>query len=211
MKETYTDRFGYIVTVENGFETYTDERGIYVLKKYHGNDVIVTIPEGVQSISIDAFSRSNIEKVFLPESVLEIGARSFQYSNNLKMIIIPGSVQYIGEAAFSDCISLHKVVFSGSPRYMGSYCFSGTMIETAIFPKGIMNTLGPVYTNCGYLKNAIIEEKEMIMNTGEFSKCNNLETVYYDGPINNLPPLIRYKIEKKKTVRLKALIEKETR
>lgn len=208
MKEIYTDRFGYIVNVEDGFETYNDERGIYVLKKYLGNDSTVSIPEGIQSIFIDAFSHSSIEKIFLPESILEIGVRSFQYCNNLKMITIPSSVQYIGEAAFSDCGSLHKVVFSGSPRYLGQYCFSRTMIETAIFPKGILSTLGPIYTDCVHLREVIIEEKELVMNTGEFSKCDNLETVYYDGLLDNLPPLVRYRIEKKKTVRIRALSER---
>ena len=208
MKETYTDRFGYFVTSEDGFETYTDERGICVLKKYLGNDSVVSVPDGVQSIFIDALSRSSIEEVYLPNSVLEIGARSFQYCSNLKAITIPKSVQYIGEAAFSDCRSLHKAVFSGSPRYLGQYCFSRTMIETAIFPKGILNTLGPIYTNCVYLKEAVIEEKEMVMNTGEFSKCDNLETVYYDGSFDNLPPLVRYRIEKKKSVRVRALSER---
>ena len=209
MKETYTDRFGYLVTVEDGFETYTDERGIYTLKNYHGKNLVVSVPDGIQYIFIDAFSNSQIEKVILPDSVLEIGTRSFQYCSNLREFIFPKSIQCIGEAAFNNCNSLHRIEFSGSPRYIGRYCFSGTMIETAIIPKGILNTLGPIYTDCKHLKEAIIEEKGMVMNTGEFSKCDNLETVYFDGPLSNLPPLIRYRIEKNKGVVIRALSERE--
>lgn len=209
MKDSYTDRFGHLVTVEDGLETYIDERGMYTLKKFCGNKNIVSVPEGIQSIFIDAFSRSKVEEVFLPDSVLEIGARSFQFCNGLESIIVPSSVKYIGEKAFNNCSNLRTVVFSGSLKYLGKNCFSGTMIESAYFPKGILSTLGPIYADCSHLKVAVIEEKEMTLNTGEFSKCDNLELVYYDGRFDNLPPLIRYKIEKKGAIRIKPLSEKK--
>lgn len=206
MKETYTDKFGYLVTVENGFETYVDERGINTLRSYRGEELSVTVPEGIQIIFCDAFANSSVEKVVLPEGLLEIAARAFRNCKRLGSIIIPESTVYIKDEAFYNCTSLTRVTLPKEFGGIGRDAFKGTGIETAIFPIGIKRTFGPVYVECDRLTTAIIMEPEMMLNTGEFGKCDKLDTVYYDGPISNLPPLIKNKI-KKKTVMLKKISE----
>ena len=207
MKETYTDRFGNLVAVENGLETYTHD-GDLILKSYRGNEVSVIVPEGVRHISVDAFANTSIENVWLPEGLIIIEHRAFRNCKNLKSIRIPDSTEYIMGEAFEDCSGLSNVIFPNTLKYLGQNAFRRTGIETAVFPAGIKNTLSAVYTGCERLTTAIIVEPEMVLNTGEFSKCDNLKNVYFDGPLTNLPPLIKYKIEKKKTIRIMALSEK---
>ncbi len=206
MKETYTDRFGYLVTIENGFETYVHERGINTLKSYRGKDVNVTVPEGIQIIFCDAFANSSVEKVVLPEGLLQLNARAFWNCKRLESIIIPESTVYIMDEVFYNCTSLTSVTLPKEFGGIGRNAFKGTGIETAMFPIGIKRTFGPVYVECERLTTAIIMEPEMVLNTGEFSKCDKLDTVYYDGPISNLPPSVKSKI-KKKTVKLKKISE----
>lgn len=205
MKETF---FGHEITIENGFETYTDEGGIYTLRAYRGDDLIVRVPDGIQNIFIGAFSNSNVEEVILPESVLMIGDRAFRDCINLKSCIIPESVQSIMGEAFANCPSLLNVSFPSRLRYLGKSAFRRAGIETAVFPAGIKKTLGSVFAECENLTKAIIVEPEMVLNTGEFSGCDKLKDIYYDGEISNLPPLIKHKIQKKKTIFLHGLQER---
>lgn len=207
MKETYTTRSGYVVTVENGFETYIDERGINTLKSYRGKESSVTVPEGIQVISCEAFAYSSIEQIVLPEGLLQIDARAFSNCQRLKGIIIPESTVYIMSEAFENCINLTSVMLPKEFGGISRNAFRRTGIETAVFPSGIKRTFGPVYVECNQLTTAIIMEPEMVLDVGEFSKCDKLETVYYDGPLGNLPPSVKNKIKKTKTVRLKKTSE----
>ena len=207
MNEQYTAKSIYSITTENGFETYIDERGINTLRAYRGRDIKVTVPEGIQAIFCDAFAYSRIEEVVLPEGLLQIGARAFSNCARLKSIVVPESTVYIMNEAFENCTSLSSVILPKEFGGISSNAFKNTGIETAVFPAGIKRTFGAVYVECKKLTTAIIIEPDMVLDPQEFSKCENLETVYYDGPLNNLPLLIKNKIEKKKTIQLKKISE----
>ena len=201
IKKSYIDRFGYTVQETDDYVTFTNEFGLTEFRKYKGNDAIVTIPDGVNVISSDSFYRSKVEEVVLPDSVLAISHRAFQDCNCLKSITIPESIEAIDDYAFDGCISLQSINIPEHLERLQKYAFSNTGLKTAIFPRGIKDSpYGPVYKSCPNLEKAIIMESEMVFNTGEFSKCDKLKDIYYDGPVKNLPPLIKQKIEKKKSI-----------
>ena len=201
IKKSYIDRFGYDVRETDEYVTITNEFGLIEFCKYKGNDTIVTIPDGVNVISSDTFYGSKIEEVVLPDSVFAINHRAFKDCRRLRLINIPESLEVINEYAFDGCISLQNINIPKYLECLQKYAFSNTGLKTAIIPRGIKNSsYGPVYKSCPNLEKVIIMEPEMVFNTGEFSKCDKLKDIYYDGPLDNLPPLIKYKIEKKKTI-----------
>ena len=48
-----------------------------ILKKYHGHNNNVIIPDGVTEIGYGAFHACRIESVFIPEGVVSIGNLAF--------------------------------------------------------------------------------------------------------------------------------------
>ena len=61
----------------------------------------IVIKEGTKYISFRAFaSQNNLEKVTLPQSIVKIGIKTFQYCENLKTIYIPKvcNIETIGES-----------------------------------------------------------------------------------------------------------------
>ena len=200
-KKIYIDRYGYTVQETDDYVIFTNEFGLLEFRKYKGNDAIVTIPDGVNIISSDSFYGSTVEEVVLPESVMVISHRAFKDCSRLKMINIPESVEVINGHVFDGCINLQSINIPEHLECLQEYAFSNTGLKTTVFPRGIKNSLyGAVYKSCPNLERAIIMEPEMELNTGEFSKCDKLKDIYYDGQIKNLPPLIMHKIEKKKTI-----------
>lgn len=59
----------------------------------------LVVPEGVEEIDICAFYNCPIESISLPDSLRRIGALAFSGCTNLKELKIPKGVKYIGENA----------------------------------------------------------------------------------------------------------------
>lgn len=79
---------------------------------------IVEIPNSVESLFYDCFSRSlafgapmTADKIILNEGLKQIEDLVFQNFHNIKEIILPKTVEYIGIGAFVDCKNLRKVIF----------------------------------------------------------------------------------------------------
>ena len=82
------------------------------LKKYVGKDEVVTIPEGIETISPNAFKNcETMHSVEIPASVKTIGCGAFSNCINLKSVVILDSVKKIGSSAFANCENLEAVVF----------------------------------------------------------------------------------------------------
>ena len=74
-----------------------------MLLKYNGNSEKVVIPDGIRSISPNAFAyNTSIKSVILPQSLEEIGTNAFIHCYFLRDIEIPSTVSYIGAGAFDD-------------------------------------------------------------------------------------------------------------
>lgn len=196
MIKTYTDRYGYSVEETDDFLLFKNEFGELELGKYKGNASVVSVPVGVNVISIDSFNGTPVEEILLPDSVQIINSRAFMNCNCLKTIHIPESVIRIHDHAFDGCKILQDITMPKHLDFLGQYAFRDTGLKTAIFPMGIKLIIGgPVYVSCPNLEVAVVVESEMKLNTGEFSKCEKLRDFYYDGPIDSLPPVLRLKIE----------------
>lgn len=85
-----------------------------VLTKYHGNEVFVTVPDGVKVIGESAFEDNLVlEEVRLPEGVDRIAHYAFAGCHALHEVILPLSLRTIDCYAFSWCDSLHQIEIPG--------------------------------------------------------------------------------------------------
>lgn len=61
----------------------------------------ITVANGVESIGISAFHGYKVQKVILPNSLKKISDRAFQWCESLNVIDIPDSVKELGKKSFS--------------------------------------------------------------------------------------------------------------
>ena len=72
--------------------------------------------DALTTIGPRAFAHSQLEEIYLFDSVTTIGAAAFKGCEALGRIEIPASAQYIGPSAFEGCAGLSEVIFlGGSP------------------------------------------------------------------------------------------------
>lgn len=104
-----------------GGSLYYEERqdGIAVTRM-HGMAGEVTVPAFIKGSPVVAvgrkafLSKKNLRRVFLPETVKEIGDWAFAYCDSLKQVTLPCQRLFVGKAVFLECRQLDKIMFAGA-------------------------------------------------------------------------------------------------
>jgi len=108
------------IEVAAGNDYFTSENGILfskdkkIFRQYpiakQGNSY--TIPDGVTTISYDAFGGcTGLSSVIIPKTVTTINDWAFGDCSNLKSVVIPNGVTYVGECVFTRCVNLTSLSF----------------------------------------------------------------------------------------------------
>ena len=87
-----------------------------VLKKYNGEEEIVTIPEGLKTIGKMAFQNNiTLEEVILPDGIETIEASAFDGCSNLEIVVLSdqSKLATIGMQAFRNCAKLSSFAIPG--------------------------------------------------------------------------------------------------
>ncbi len=89
----------------------------------------ITVPDGVEVIKDETFILSyNLDELYLPESVTEIGKKAM-YGCSLGKFEIPKSVVSIGEQAFYGCELLETVSISENVTFIGARALDQTGLK----------------------------------------------------------------------------------
>ena len=99
------------------------------ITKYVGEKQTVNIPPRIEGMTVtgigeNAFQRTKIISVTLPEGLTSIGNYAFSRCTSLTSITIPASVTSIGEGAFSQCTSLTSITIPAGVTSIGNYAFN---------------------------------------------------------------------------------------
>ena len=125
---------------------YTVEDGEATIKRYTGTSTNVTIPNTISGYPVTKLSDFKPDdhssygifydcpttNVVIPNSVTEIGYRSFSNCFSLKSVTIPNSVKIIGKNAFLNCTSLTSITIPYSVTTIEEHPFSGCYALTRI-------------------------------------------------------------------------------
>ena len=102
---------GYYTSLDGILYNKECTQFIHVPKKNSG---VVTIPEGITTLSSHFNSREKITKIVLPQSLTTINKHAFICCFGLTSIYIPATVTLIDEGAFDRCYNLGTITFDGT-------------------------------------------------------------------------------------------------
>lgn len=102
---------------------------------------------------------SDLERVVLPEGLLEIDINAFAGCKSLKSITIPSTVQLIANGAFTGCTSLERVEFveGGTEVEIFDGSFDDSPLVTLYYGKNVVRE-APVFSNIPTLRKIEIAE-----------------------------------------------------
>lgn len=96
------------------------------LISYEGDEDLVVIPTSIVLIGTQAFSKSNVERVVISESVAFIDTRAFMNCRYLEKVSLPMSLIEVKELAFAGCKSLSKVDIANEDTIIDKKAFQDT-------------------------------------------------------------------------------------
>ena len=105
------------------------------------NLVVVDIPEGVESIGVNAFFRCrSLATVFFPTTLTSIGQQAFHACESLETVdLLLTRLQRLDGWSFEDCSELKSMTIPDSLQTLGKYVFQNC---TKIVPSNIDVRLG---------------------------------------------------------------------
>ncbi len=123
-----------------------------VLVKCQNTTGTIVIPEGIVSISDNAFANSQVRNITLPSTLKYIGNSAFFNCTNLVSVSIPAGVTEIGALAFSLCQKLEQVSFNAKDSKLvkiGESAFSECSALTSINVPYTVESVGDkAFMNC---------------------------------------------------------------
>jgi hypothetical protein len=190
-----------------------DSAGVRITS-YTGTRANVVIPATIQSLPVreigdDAFLRSSITSLVIPEGVTSMGWRAVAGSRSLTSVTLPSTLTNIAIGAFADCTSLTTIDLPASLREIGSNAFENTGLTSfPNWPAGVTTISPHMFARTNLRGEVIIPEgvtyiqsmafmgrnitrvtlPSTIRSIGmqAFSNCSSLTTVIIPESIQNI-------------------------
>ena len=145
--------------------------------------VVITIPEGINTIGRDAFKGcTSLTSIDIPNSVTSIATLSFARCTGLTFIHIPKSVTTIGEGAFEGCTGLTSIKVENDNPKFDSRNNCNAIVETAtnellagcqetFIPKSVTSIGTEAFYGCTGLTSIDIPNSVTSIGHGAFENC----------------------------------------
>jgi hypothetical protein len=176
---------------ESDFETETSDDGKSItITKYKGNATTVKIPENINNLPVirignNAFSKTEITSVKIPDSVTNIGGEAFYGCNNLTSVTIPDSVIEIRMSAFQNCTNLKSVNLPNNLIVFGPRIFKGcSKLENITIPDSVYLIGNMAFQDCDSLKSINIPSAVTKIGIQAFDGCKRLTSVIFASGSN---------------------------
>lgn len=168
------------------------EDGTLQITSYKGLDTEIEIPsvigkDKVSSIGEEAFSkwqeriknlevRLTIQRVVIPEGVVEINNRAFDGCIKLKECKLPNSIKRIGICAFQNCESLQFITVPSKVTEISNQVFDGcAQLKECILPEGLQKIASFAFNNCKSLQTITIPKTVSEIGSDAFARCHKLK------------------------------------
>ncbi len=177
------------INVDEGNSAYTDIEGALYNKEltsilsYPASKMGTFVaPDSIKRVESDAFNRSKLSKVILPDGVTYIGNNAFSQCPNLVSIRIPDSVTSMGYDVFSNNALLRSVGLPAGITKIPSSTFNNcAMLESVTLGKNVKTIEWNAFYNCMNLRVIKISSALEEIKPYAFSQANNLSEIIYEG------------------------------
>lgn len=114
------------------------------------------IGEGITKISATRAYLLHLEKIVLPDTLVEIGDYAFASNDYLREVIFGKNLRKVGEDAFAGCEKLSEMAFPDSVSEIGQMVFSGcTRLKKIVLPASLSEWEPNVIDDCPALREIV--------------------------------------------------------
>ena len=143
----------------------------------------VTIPEGVETIMLEAFYHcTSLSEINFPSTLKTIGSRAFAECESLRTLRIPDSVKRIDDRAFEECRNLSELdLGTGVERILESAFMYCTSLKKIAVPGSVKEISNSAFAGNPELTDVTLSKGIEKLGFWIFSDCLKLEVITYTG------------------------------
>lgn len=156
------------------------------------SDQTTSVSYPANEIPQNAFSttpaKTSLKTVFLPNTLVSIGVRAFNYCSGLMGINIPNSVTTINSNAFFYCSGMTNIILGNSVASIGnSAFFECSGITSITIPNSVSSVGTQSFYNCVKLANLKLGFGLVSIGDNAFLNCSALQNISVTA---STPPVI---------------------
>lgn len=141
-------------------------------------DENITIPKNVTSIADEAFTMTEVSRVFVPPSVASIGERAFALCAELDAVELSSGLREIGANAFDGCHILRNAVIPDTCEVIGTWAFCNCSgLRSVKISAGVDAIARGTFSGCSRLEEINVPESVRHIDNRAFYACTSLTTV----------------------------------
>ena len=139
----------------------------------------VTIDEGITAVGDSAFSKTAVEKIILPSTVIVVRSDAFREYRQLREVILNDGLKTIAESAFKRTENLSEISIPNSVIHIGSGCFACSGIKSVKLPESGTFTviLWETFFGCKNLETVKLPDSVNVIDDYAFSECTSLKNI----------------------------------
>ena len=159
-----------------------DEDGNATITGYSGSVSALAIPQSIDghkvvAIGEGAFKGTCLVNVTIPDTVTEIGARSFSECKQLSSVQLPNSLTHMGSYAFENCTSLTSIRIPKSLNVSNWPFYGCSVLQNVEFESGVTRIPDHLFDYCTGLTSIVIPDTVTEIGARSFSECKQLSSV----------------------------------
>lgn len=131
---------------------------------------------GCTSIGISAFENSKLTRVTIPDTVVEVGANSFRWCNDLTEVILECDITSIPSSFLYGDAAVTSIVLPASVTSIGSNAFNGTGL-TSINLSGVSELGEYAFRDCTNLSSVTFSNNISEIPKEAFNGCISLTSI----------------------------------
>ncbi len=173
--------------------TLTEHDYHYEVSAYVGTFRSINLPayyrgKLITKIGPDVFKNNTaLERVILPNTIIEIGSSAFEGCVNLGSIDVSDHLESIGARAFQNCQSLTFFDFPDTLTNIGEYAFSACYSLLSVnLNYGLTAIYEGTFSMCTSVTSFYVPSTITLIETYAFTSNNQIEEIYVPGTITTI-------------------------
>lgn len=119
-----------------------------------------------------------LEKVSLPDTIIEIRGQAFKNNFSLVEVNIPSKLEYLGGGAFYGCTSITSITLPDTLTYLGGESFyNAKSLKSITLSNNITEIRGNTFEKCTSLEKIVIPDSVTRIGGHAFYRNTNLKEV----------------------------------
>ncbi len=144
------------------------------------------IPKSVETIEENAFGKTALIEVTLPDSVKSIGKFSYFGCEKLKTFTSGKGLNVLYGSCFASCISLENVTLNEGLETLGENCFSGCSSLKNVTIPNTVKKISKYAFQATAIEEITIPESVETIEYYAFSNCKHLTDIYIPQTVKEI-------------------------